>query len=136
MIIRLLLFGMLGLLASLIITVAKKSIVARRLDLNGEASLVLFPLCGLGAILFPLIAMRVSSMPWYGRGAVYMAAFFVVQYLAGLGLSRLNACPWNYSGKGSLGGLIRIADAPLWFGLGLATERAYPFIKAAAVALG
>lgn len=126
---------MLGLFASLVVTSAKKSIAAKRLDLTGEASLLLFPLCGLCAILFPLIAIHISSMPWYGRGAIYMAAFFVVQYLAGLLFQRLGVCPWNYTGKGTLGGLIRLTDAPLWFGMGLGIERAYPWIKAMAVAL-
>ncbi|MFA4875117.1 MAG: hypothetical protein WC690_07220, partial [bacterium] len=68
MLIKFMIFGMLGLFASLVITAAKRSYAARKCELTGEASLLLFPLCGLGAIVFPLIAIHISSMPWYSRG--------------------------------------------------------------------
>lgn len=136
MLTRFIIFGILGVCAGVLVSAIMRSIEGKRLELNGESSLILFPLCGLGAIIFPIIAIRVSHFPWYGRGIAYMIVFFVVQYLAGLLLSRINLCPWSYSGKGSLGGLIRIGDAPIWFGCGLLLERAYPFIRAAAVALG
>ena len=129
-------FGILGIAAAIIVSAAKRSIAQRRLELNGEASLVLFPIFGLIIILYPLVAVRISGLPWYGRGAVYMVTFFVVQYVAGLILTKLNRCPWSYSGKGSLGGLIHVSDAPVWFVSGLAVEHVYPLVKATAVALG
>jgi hypothetical protein len=131
-----LLYGALGVMAALLVGAAKKSIASRRTELSAEVSLVIFPLAGLAAILFPLVAVRVSHLAWYARGAAYMGAIFVVQYLAGLLLTKLHACPWHYEGKGSLGGLIRISDAPLWFAVGLALEWLHPYVRAAAVALG
>jgi len=131
-----LIFGILGIAAAIIVSAMKRSIASKRLDLNGEASLTLFPVFGLIIIIYPLIAIRVSSLPWYGRGVVYMIAFFAIQYIAGLLLTKMNRCPWSYSGKGSLGGLIHFSDAPLWFASGLVVERAYPLVKAASVALG
>lgn len=131
-----LIFGILGIAAAIIVSAMKRSIASRKLELNGEVSLVLFPIFGLLIIIYPLIAIRVSSLPWYGRGVVYMIAFFVIQYVAGFILTKMNRCPWSYSGKGSLGGLIHFSDAPLWFASGLVIERAYPFVKAATVALG
>ena len=131
-----LLYGVLGIVAMLLVAVVKRSIVARRIELSAEVSLAIFPLAGLAALLFPLVAVRVSHLTWYARGAAYMGAIFVVQYLAGLLLAKLHACPWHYEGKGSLGGLVRIWDAPLWFAVGLALEWAHPYVRAAAVALG
>ncbi|MFA4973355.1 MAG: hypothetical protein WC683_12125 [bacterium] len=136
MLIRFALFGIIGIFAALIVDAAKKSYFARRMELGAETSLILFPFFGLIALIFPLIAIRVSNMAWYGRGLVYMAALFAAQYLAGLILTKLNRCPWSYSGRGSLGGLIRISDAPLWFAAGLGIEQIYPWVKATAVALG
>ena len=131
-----LIFGLLGIASAIMVSATKRSISARKLELSGEVSLVLFPVFGFIIILYPLVAVRVSSLPWYGRGAVYMATFFVVQYVVGLLLTKMGRCPWSYSGKGSLGGLIHVSDAPLWFASGLVIERIYPLVKASAVALG
>lgn len=131
-----LIFGILGIASALVVSAAKRSFSARKLQLSGEVSLILFPVFGLIIALYPLIAIRISTLPWYGRGVVYMFAFFVVQYIVGFILTKAGHCPWNYSGKGSLGGLVHASDAPLWFTSGLVVEHVYPWVKAAALALG
>jgi hypothetical protein len=131
-----LIFGILGLASAIVVSAAKRSFSTRKLELNGEVSLIIFPIFGLIIILFPLVAVRVSELPWYGRGVAYMIAFFVVQYVAGFLLTKAGRCPWSYSGKGSLGGLVHVSDAPMWFVSGLVVEHVYPWVKAAAVALG
>ncbi|MFH1830449.1 MAG: hypothetical protein ABH871_06710 [Pseudomonadota bacterium] len=136
MLIGFVLFGFLGIATAIVISAFKRSIASKKLELTGEVSLVLFPIFGLIIILYPLVAVRVSELPWYGRGVVYMIVFFIVQYLVGLLLTKLNKCPWNYSGKGSFGGLVHISDAPYWFITGLGIEHVYPWVKATAVALG
>jgi hypothetical protein len=136
MLIGFILFGFLGIAYAILVSAFKRSIASKKLELTGEVSLILFPIFGLIIILYPLVAVRISSLPWYGRGVVYMIAFFIVQYLVGLALTKLNRCPWSCSGKGSLGGLINISDAPIWFISGLAVEYVYPWVKATAVALG
>ena len=135
MIIRFVLFGMLGIVAMVVATAVKSSIVQRRLNLNGEASLILFPLFGIIALMYPIIAIRIGFLPWYGRGVVYMLAFYIVQFVVGLLLTKLGICPWRYS-KGSLQGLVRIADAPVWYASGLMVEWIYPYVKMTANALG
>lgn len=132
---RFLIFGMLGILGSVAFTTARRMVVEKRLVLTGEASIILFPFWGLIAFIYPPIALHLGSMPWYGRGAVYTVAFFIFQSLIGLGLTRIGMCPWKYSGSGAIGGIVRIHDAPLWFGAGLAVEWIYPYVKGAAVAL-
>ncbi len=130
-----LIFGILGIVGAIIAQATRRTIETRALVLSGEASLALFPLFGLIAFLFPPVAVMTSRFPWYTRGAAYMAAFFVVQYAAGLLLRKVNFCPWSYEGRYTLSGLIRLSDAPVWFAGGLAVERVYPWVKAAAVAL-
>ena len=136
MLVRFLIFGLLGLIAAVVVSATKRSISSKRLELTGEASLVLFPIFGLIAVVFPFVAVRANPLPWYVRGLAYMTAFFIVQYIAGFILTKMNRCPWSYSGKGSLGGLVHVSDAPLFFGAGLAVEWLYPWIKAASIALG
>ena len=133
--IRFLIFGILGILASVSYTAAKGAIREHKFDLTGQASLVLFPVFGLIALIYPAIAIHTGSLEWYGRGIVYMLAFYVVQFLVGLGLGKANACPWNYSGGGALMGIVRIHDAPLWFAAGLLIEWIYPFVKSISAVL-
>ncbi len=130
MIVKFLVFGVAGTFAELLVTAIKRSIESRRLELTGEASLVLFPFFGLAGFLFPMVAVHMGNVPWYGRGAIYMAIFYVVQLLAGSLLKKIGLCPWSYSSRWSAFGLIRLEDAPMWFLCGLATEWLYPFIKA------
>jgi len=134
--IRFLIFGVLGILGSVVFTAAKGAISARRYDFTGQASLVLFPFFGLIAFLYPMIAIRMGAFPWYLRCAILMLAFFIAQFVVGLGLSKLNICPWRYSGPFALGGLVRIQDAPMWFASGILVEWLYPHVKAMAAVLG
>lgn len=129
---KFLIFGLLGLAGSIIATAARDTVVSRRLVLEGKSSLALFPLFGLIAFFYPMIAIHIGGMPWYGRGIVYMAAFYAAQLLAGLGLNKINMCPWSYSGSGQIMGVVRVWDAPTWFLAGLAIEWVYPFVKLAA----
>lgn len=135
MLAKFILFGMIGICGQLIITAAKRSLVERKLDLSGEASVVLLPVYGLIAIIYPIIAIHLGSLQWYLRGAIYMLAFYVFQYVFGLALVKMKICPWKYTSGWSLHGLIRLADAPIWFICGLAVEWIYPYAKAAAAVL-
>lgn len=133
---RFIIFGILGILGSVLFTAIRSSIVQRRYEFKGEASLILFPVYGMITVIYPIMAIRMGAIPWYGRGAIYMLAFYVLQYLLGLGFTRLGVCPWKYPSGWSIGGLVRISDAPVWFIAGLLIEWIYPHVKAMATALG
>lgn len=133
---RFLIFGLLGLVGSVLYTATKGAIHERKFHFTGEASLILFPVWGLIAIIYPLVAIHIGALTWYGRGAIYMLAFYIAQYLTGLGLTRLGLCPWRYPPGWSLNGLVRISDAPLWFAAGLVIEWIYPFVKTVSNAIG
>ncbi len=127
---KFLLFGVLGTFASLVITAAKRSVESRSVELTGEASLALFPFFGMAGFVFPAVAIHLGKVPWYGRGAIFMIVIYLFQLIAGFLLSKANLCPWSYSSRWSLFGLVRLADAPLWFACGLMLEWIYPFVKA------
>ncbi|HPQ81008.1 MAG TPA: hypothetical protein PLZ86_04725 [bacterium] len=132
---KFLIFGVLGIFGQVVATAAASTISTRRITFDGRASLLLFPFWGAIAFLYPALALQTGDLPWYGRGAIYMAAFFIFQLPVGLLLKKLGICPWSYSGKTQLFGLVRLADAPAFFLAGLAIEWIYPTVKAAAVGL-
>ncbi|MBI4211415.1 MAG: hypothetical protein HY540_02135 [Deltaproteobacteria bacterium] len=125
---RFLYLGSLGLLTDLTFGALKNLITQKDLGLRGETSLWKFPLYGLIPFLFPLISNRVEIYPWWGRGLVYMAAFFLIEYLAHWIYEKLRIQPWSYSGRYALQGRISLLHAPVWFGGGLLIEWIYPFI--------
>jgi hypothetical protein len=128
-------FGILGMIAEVAFGAAKSLFKDRAFELKGSTSVWMFPVYGLIAIIYPIIAMRIGVLPWYGRGAVYMLTFFVFEYIAGWILTKMKVCPWRYPEKWSIGGLVYLPYAPIWFGLGLGVEWIWPNIKAISTAL-
>lgn len=129
MFIRFVIFGILGIMVTLVVSAIRASIKKRSIVWTGEASLVLFPLFGFVAILYPLIAIHLGSLPWYGRGIVYVIAFSLVQLIAGWLLGKAGIQSWKSGGKWSVWGYVDIADLPLWFVVGLVIEWSYPSIR-------
>lgn len=132
---RFLMFGVLGVFGAVIASCIRRLITTRKIAFSGEASLLPFPFWGLIAFLYPLIGIHLGSVPWYGRGLIYMVTFYLFQLLIGLGLKKFNLCPWRYSGKASLLEVVRLDDAPVWLVAGLSVEWIYPFVKIASSAL-
>jgi uncharacterized membrane protein len=128
MLAQFMLFGALGLITEVVFTSLKRLFAERVFELKGETSLWMFPIYGLIAFFFPLIIYRISSFPWFIRGAVYMVVFYIVEYLSGWVLRKLKVCPWEYPQKYSLHGLIYFPYAPFWFAAGLGIEKIYPKI--------
>jgi hypothetical protein len=130
MIAKFLFFGLVGISIHLIVTAFIDTIKKRKLELTGEASVILIPIYGIIGIIYPLIAVHLGKNSWYLRGIVYMLTFYVFQFAIGLLLRKIDLCPWKYSGALSINGLIRLQDAPLWFFLGLGIEFVYPLARA------
>ena len=117
------------------------SIMAGDWTLMGRTSLIMFPIYGLGALLFPIsrfIDSWLAGLPGFedagmnrmgriGRmirhGLIYMVLIFIAEYAAGIWLTGLGICPWDYSSwPDNVNGVIRLKFAPLWFGTGLIFE--------------
>lgn len=126
---RFLIFGTLGIVGEVAFG-ALKGLVARNVDLRGSSSLWMFPIYGLIPFFFPPVAHLIGALSWWGRGLVYMIALFCGEYLIGAFLTRFRLCPWHYSGKYAIHGLINLLYAPVWFIVGLAIEWVYPWAVA------
>lgn len=135
MIISFIAFGILGMMVEVAFGAFKSLLKDRSYELRGTTSIWVFPLYGLIAIIYPIIAIRLGGMPWYGRGLIYTAIIAAVQFLAGFLLTRLTICPWHYSDKWSIKGLVYLPYLPLWFAFGMGVEWIWPKIKAISYAL-
>lgn len=116
-----------------VLATSAESVLAGDWRLMGRTSLLMFPIYGCGAVL-PRIAEWVDD--WIGEGfahpvdqmirhgMLYMVLIFVGEYASGSWLRSLGVCPWDYTGTwASVGGLIRLDFAPVWFGTGLLFEK-------------
>lgn len=92
--------------------------------LMGFSSLRMFPIYGMASLFAPL-SRCLKKCRTVTRGLVYMLCIFLVEYTSGTFLKKRNCCPWDYSDAPlSIGGVIRLDYAPLWFLTGLFYERA------------
>ncbi len=135
MLISFIAFGILGMIVEVAFGALKSLLKNRAYELKGSTSIWMFPIYGLIAIVFPFIAVRIGELPWYVRGLLYTIAIFIVEYVSGWILTRLKVCPWRYPDKWSIGGLIYLPYAPLWFAFGMGIEWIWPKIKAISYAL-
>lgn len=91
--------------------------------LTGKTSLLMFPIYGCAAVIAPL-SVKLSSFPFFYRGILYTAGFYLVEFISGSFLKQFGMCPWDYSGVPlQCHGVIRLDYAPLWFTAGLIFEK-------------
>lgn len=135
MTITFIIFGVVGMTAEVVFGAIKALFRDRSYELKGSTSLWMFFIYGLIAFIYPVIAVRIGDLPWWGRGLIYMIAIYIVEYISGWILRKLTVCPWNYPQKWSISGLVYLPYAPLWFGFGLGVEWLWPRIKAISFAL-
>ena len=65
-----------------------------------------------------------TSFPFFYRGILYTAGFYLVEFISGSFLKQFGMCPWDYSGVPlQCHGVIRLDYAPLWFTAGLIFEK-------------
>ncbi|MBU5482406.1 putative ABC transporter permease [Blautia sp. MSJ-19] len=99
------------------------SLLAGQRTMTGKTSLLMFPIYGCAAIIAPLYS-RLSSFPFFYRGLLYTAGFYLVEFLSGILLQQFHMCPWDYSSaRLQYHGVIRLDYAPLWFAAGLIFEK-------------
>jgi uncharacterized membrane protein len=126
MIIRFIIWGMLGWCGEIIWTAIREKLSRQQRDwkLRGTTYLWMFPLYGLIGPLYEPVHSSVRAWPWPLRGVIYMSGFWAVEYLTGWLLKHLiGACPWDYShARWHVHGFIRLDYGPVWFLVGLGLE--------------
>lgn len=124
------LYGIFGCFGELVWTSTSAPVLslARRtsvdLRLPAQTYLWMFPIYGMGGLVFEQLHAGIEGWAWPLRGLVYMAFIFAGEYLWGWGIERLTGkVPWDYTGaRFSVHGRIRLDYGPLWFVVGLITE--------------
>ncbi|MBA4337004.1 hypothetical protein C0416_04520 [bacterium] len=113
-----------------VIYTAIKALVKKHdFRLIGNTQIWVMPLYAFGG-LFGLepIYRALSQDSILLRFAVYGAGILVVEFAAGFIFTKIvGRCPWEYTGKYNIKGLIYPPYFPLWGGVGLIFEQVYKF---------
>ena len=92
--------------------------------LKGHSFVWMLPIYGVGFLAFEVVHDLVRAEPWLVRGLGYVALLYAIELGASLGLVRLTgAHVWRWVGRGSVGGHVHFAMAPVWFAATLGLER-------------
>lgn len=120
---RFIIYGLLG-LCSEVLWNGFAAMLKGDILLRGTTCIWMFPIYGLAIFLEP-VHYRIKHLPLILRGGIYMILIFAVELISGLLLRRiLGACPWNYENKAlSIGGIITLDYAPVWFAVGILFEK-------------
>lgn len=96
------------------------------ISLKGRSYLWMFPLYGIwGIIIGPLYDLT-ASIPFFLRGLIYLAVIFIGELSYGYLLKLIiKKCPWEYSGRGTIGGVVRLLYLPFWLVFGYISELLY-----------
>ena len=130
-------FGILGVFGEVIFTALGNLLKTRKMRLNGESYIWMFPIYGLIAFLFPPFNQLIAGWSWIARGCAYMVAIYVVEYMTGTFLTKLiGSHIWHYTGKYNLHGQIQLVHAPVWFIVGLLVEKYYNDMEQLSLWLG
>jgi len=128
MITKFLLYGIIGWCMEILWT-GFCSFLQKDYKLTANTSIWMFFIYGMAVFLEPIIDVLVE-FPFYLRGMVYVVCIYIVEYLTGKGLKKMNICPWDYShSKYHISGVIRLDYAPVWFVAGFVFESIYRSIS-------
>lgn len=92
--------------------------------LKGHSFVWMLPIYGLGLLGFEVVHDLVRAEPWLVRGLLYVALLYAIELGASAALVRLTGTHvWRWVGRGSVGGHVHLAMAPLWLAATLVLER-------------
>lgn len=125
MLIRFLVYGLLGWVTEIIYTGAD-SLLKGDIRLAAGTYLWMFPIYGMAVLLEP-IHEAIRDKPWLVRGGIWLFLIWAIEYVSGWLLKiTTGTCPWDYSGSAySIHGFIRLDMAVQWFVTGLIFERVH-----------
>lgn len=128
MLIRFLIYGLMGWCMEVLWT-GLGSFMKRDYRLTSTTSIWMFFIYGMAVFLEPVCNL-LFSLPVMLRGGVYVLCIFMIEYITGSFLKKINICPWDYGdSKYNVQGVIRLDYAPVWFTAGLLFEYMYMFLR-------
>ncbi|MBW7865857.1 MAG: hypothetical protein GX580_11675 [Candidatus Hydrogenedens sp.] len=137
MLLRVLLFALLGLLFEVFFT-DLGAMLRGKIGRHGNTSLLMMLDYGLlGLVVGPIAeALKRRRIPLALRAVVYMVGIFFIEYVSGRLFTAAGWDIWNYSGqKWNLHGQITLMYAPFWYFLGLWVEFLYRRVDACAAVI-
>ncbi len=100
------------------------------ISLKGRSYLWMFPLYGIWGIIIGPLYDLIGFMPFILRGFIYLGAIFIGELSYGYLLKLIiKKCPWEYKGKLTIGGVVRLAYLPFWLVFGYISELLYRGFK-------
>lgn len=135
--VRFLIFAMIGLLIEVFFTSIGK-IAAGRLSYHGHTSpLMMIDYGLLGVVTLPMARPMIRrGIPLFLRAVVYMCGIFFIEFVSGWIFDLCGIHIWDYSNHAlNLHGYITLAYAPFWYTLGLFVEWLHKKVDAVAVLL-
>jgi hypothetical protein len=131
-IVRFVLYGLLGWCAEIVWTALLDFARTRDARLAGTSYLWMFPIYGLVAFLYEPLHDAIRAWPWPARAALWSAGFTAVEWASGWAIARATGrCPWDYVAAGArfaINPYVRWDYLPLWAAVGLALEPVHDFL--------
>lgn len=105
------------------------SILRKDKKMMGQSSAWMFPIYGLAASIDDIYP-KIKNWSPLNRSLLYGSMIITTEYLTGTILSKMDACPWDYSeAKYNYKGIVRADYFPLWMATGLIYEKLLQEIK-------
>lgn len=99
------------------------SIIKKDKKLTAKTSAWMFPIYGMAAAI-GVISPKIAHWPTLFRALFYGGTIMTGEYISGSLLTKLDACPWSYSGcKYTIKDLVRLDYLPFWMIAGLLYEK-------------
>ena len=129
-VIRALIYMMVGITGEIIFTAIKALILKRDLRLQGYTQLWVMPMYALGGVLI-FENLHFAMAGWFIgiRALVYAFVIFAMEFLVGfLGEKLTGECPWKYEGRWNVLGYIDLIKLPFWGAAGIGFELIHHFL--------
>ena len=100
--------------------------------LKGETYLWMLPIYAVVPYIYFFVTSTFEESGWIAKGFIYMAAFYLLELVAGLIIKALvGVSPWNYKNyRFNFKEVICLEYAPVWFIYGVVGELYYEFLLA------
>lgn len=98
--------------------------------LQGKSYIWMFPIYGMGGIIFPMVVHRFAKIFILLRVSLYALGIMVVEFLTGAFLEFFTGqCPWEYKIGLHFMGYIRLDYFPAWAFFGFCLEKLFLFLE-------
>jgi uncharacterized membrane protein len=131
-IVRFVLYGLLGWCAEVVWTALVDFRRTRDARLAGTTYLWMFPIYGQIAFLYEPVHDAIRAAPLPARALVWALGFTAVEWASGWAIERVTGrCPWDYAAAGvrfAINPYVRWDYLPLWAAVGLLLEPVHDFL--------